>query len=132
MAVKVTKHREHMEDHGEDVRIERYARCETTQQLVSHTDQETGKTSSRVEDVNLLDEQGRPVYKWAVYRRTPTGAKIENGQVVAKGKHPVIKNDRGEPIDTIDTHIWVPVFRGDEDAARAKVRELTETPAPKR
>jgi hypothetical protein len=114
-ALKVTKHREDMEDHGEDFRIEKR---------------------------NRVEEDG--TYHWEVYRRQHTGLKVKdehadkgleftpgvklhaNEHLEQKGKHPVIKGEDGKPVETNVSHVWVPVFVGPENAARMRLRSLTE------
>ncbi len=113
MALKVTKHHETMEDHGEDFRIERENR--------------------------VTDGQ----YNWVVYKRVETGLVLKdehkgstgevttpgvafhpNEHIAKKGTHPLIKSEAGNPVDTNFSHVWVPMFRGPENAAKMRLKSL--------
>ena len=54
-------------------------------------------------------------YLWTVYKRVPTGA--EEGK---PGVHPVITSDKGTPIDTTESYVWIELFTGSEAKARER------------
>lgn len=123
--MQANKIHEHLEDHGDHLRIERRARAELdTSRKVK--DPMTGREVHPV----LLDADGNGVYHWVVYEKVDTGAEVERDdsgnvtKVLKPGKHPVIMDKAGEPIDTTYHFVWVPVFAGTEEQARAKLNEL--------
>lgn len=111
MVLKVTKHSDTLEDYGDDFRIERHFRS-----------------------------QPDGTYLWSVFRRVPTGLVLKDefkddpgeplapggvvGYAVEKikkpGTHPVHKSPVGL------SHVWVDVFTGPENAARMRLRTLSE------
>lgn len=113
---KVRKHRDGLEDHGDDYRIERQ---------------------------NSAQEDG--TYLWVVFERKSTGLKLKSEfahvppeevaigafahrseHLSRHGKHPVVKDDKGQPAETVFTHVWVPVFAGPEEEARAQLKMLVK------
>ena len=53
-------------------------------------------------------------HHWIVYARV----------AVKDGKHPVIRDEKNEPIETTETHVWVPVFAGPEAESRVQFETL--------
>jgi hypothetical protein len=108
--MKVTKHHEFMEDHGDDYRIER-----------DYTGQPDGS------------------YNWTVFKREHTGLQLKDENKSDKGEDAgpgvrsyavnVIKKAGVHPVHKTDTglsHVWMPVFKGPENAARMRLRSLVE------
>lgn len=54
-------------------------------------------------------------YLWTVYKRVATGADGNK-----PGVHPIIKNEHGTPIDTIEPFVWIDIFTGSEQEARRR------------
>lgn len=82
-----------------------------------HEHMEDHGADHRIERRALVESDGQ--FHWVVYNRTKTGA--GEGK---PGKHPVIKGEDGKPIETHETHVWVPVFAGPEKAARMRLTSL--------
>lgn len=113
--LKVTQHRDGLEDHGDNWRIEKRFLAEPCQK-----------------DKDGKDIPGTsPGHFWVVYERVETGAapevKNSKGEVITPKKlalHPVIKDKiTGQQMHTHLTHVWVPRFAGLEDDARAYLAE---------
>jgi hypothetical protein len=110
MPLKVTKHNDTMEDHGDDLRLERDWR-----------------------------PQPDGTYQWTVFERKSTGLQLKSAHKSAKGNpegpgvtsHMVehIQEPGMHPVHKVATglsHVWMPVFKGSEHAARMRLRTMAE------